>query len=160
MYRQIQVNNGSVKSALINLEKTHNYMSLDYKAVQSNMVSKDGKKKWFPHIVKRKQVVTTEDISLEMSHDSSLTPGDIHNVMRNLPIYMKRHLLDGKSVRLDGLGTFTIKAHSGGNGVDTPEEVTAEQIKYLTIQFTPTYQRTVLGVVRRIFEGVKFNKLK
>lgn len=136
-------------------------MPLFYKPVQSNIPSQDGKRKWFPHIVKKRMVVTTEDIAEEMSFSSTLTPGDIHNVMRNLPIYMSKHLLDGKTVKLDGLGTFTVKAHSAGNGVDTPEEVSAEQINYLTIQFTPCYQRTGgMGVVRKIFKGVRFSKMK
>lgn len=135
-------------------------MPLNYKAVQSNMPSADGKKKYHPHLVKIHKPVELVTLATEIAERSSLTPGDVYNVVQNLIGSMKFHLLNGETVKLDGLGSFTVKAHSEGNGVDTPEEVNHKQISYLTIQFTPTYKRMGgMGVLKPIFQGVKFQRI-
>lgn len=41
---------------------------------------------------------------------------------------MRRYLLESYTVRLEGLGTFTMKVRSTGKGVDTKEEVSIAQI--------------------------------
>ena len=47
-----------------------------------------------------------------IAEKSSLTPGDVHNVIRNLMTVMRSQLLNSRTVRLDGLGTFTMKART------------------------------------------------
>lgn len=133
-------------------------MTLLYKAVQSNMASEDGKKKWYPRLFK-KGTVDTMELAVEIAERSSLTPGDVYNVIQNLFSSMRLHLLNSETVRLEGLGSFTVKAHSDGNGVDDPEEVTSKQINYLTIQFTPTGKRVVGKVVRPMLSGANFERI-
>lgn len=132
-------------------------MPLLYKPVQSTMPSEDGEKKWFPHIVKLKKRATTETLAEEISEFSSLTEGDVHNVIRNLLTHMRRHLLNSESVHLDGFGTFTIKANCAGNGVSTPDEVNPDQINHLTVHFTPCFKRIPgVGVRYPMYKGVEF----
>ena len=50
-------------------------------------------------------------------------------------------MLDSKTVRLDGLGTFTMKARTRGRGVDKEEEVNPNQVAALLCHFTPEYTR-------------------
>ena len=137
-------------------------MTLLYKPVQSNMASEDGEKKWYPHLVKLEHVKKTQDIAEEIAQMSSTSIGDVHSIIRNMMICMRRHLLNSHSVQLEGLGTFTVKAESGGNGVSTPEEVSPKQINYLKVQFTPSYKRLGggIGKVCPMLEGAEFEKLE
>jgi len=102
-------------------------VALLYKPVRANIASADGKKKWHPHLVKR-GTVDLMKIAVEIAGRSSLTPGDVYNVIQNLFSSMQEHLLNSETVKLDGLGRFTVKAHSEGNGVDTSEEVSKRVI--------------------------------
>lgn len=102
-------------------------MALFYKAVKSTMATKSGDKKWHLNLVKVGKVVSTQQLAEMIAEKSSLTPGDVHNVVRNLMTAMRSALLDSKTVRLDGLGTFTMKARTRGRGVDKEEEVNPNQ---------------------------------
>ena len=133
-------------------------MPLLFKALQSNLASKDGKKKWHPCLVKFRKVVDTQKIGETIAAKSSLTPGDVHNVVRNMVDVMSDSLLNSRTVRLDGLGTFTVIASASGKGVDTQEEVSSSQIKRLKIQFTPSATRTSGGTTRAMFNGVEYER--
>ena len=89
-------------------------MTLFYKAVQSTMATKAGDKKWHLNLVKIGKTVSTQQLAEMIAEKSSLTPGDVHNVVRNLMTAMRSELLNSKTVRLEGLGTFTMKARSRG----------------------------------------------
>lgn len=136
-------------------------MTLLYKAVQTNMISTDGEKKWHPHVVKKKRVVDAVTLAREIAERSSLTPGDVYNVIQNLFSSMRHHLLDSESVKLDGLGTFTVKAYSSGNGVSTAEEVSHKQVNRLGVHFTPSYKRVPagIGVVCPMLSGAQFERV-
>ena len=111
-------------------------MALFYKAVKSTMATKSGDKKWHLNLVKVGKVVSTQQLAEMIAEKSSLTPGDVHNVVRNLMTAMRSALLDSKTVRLDGLGTFTMKARTRGRGVDKEEEVNPNQVAALLCHFT------------------------
>lgn len=77
---------------------------LIYKAVQSNIASKDKKKKWHPCLIKMGNVVDTQMIGETIAERSSLTAGDVHNVIRNLMAVMREQLLNSRTVKLEGIG--------------------------------------------------------
>ena len=86
---------------------------LIYKAVQSNIASKDKKKKWHPCLIKMGNVVDTQMIGETIAERSSLTAGDVHNVIRNLMAVMREqdsetrrigHIYHGVPVTLQGGG--------------------------------------------------------
>jgi predicted histone-like DNA-binding protein len=85
-------------------------------------------------------------LAKEVAEYSSLTSGDVKNTIDNLITVMTKHLQASESVTLDGLGSFRMVMRSGGNGVETEEEVSAAQAS-LTILFTPSYTRTPKGAV-------------
>ena len=95
-------------------------MALFYVARQSQVATKEGEKLYHLTLKKVGKVVETQTMAAEIAEKSSLTEGDVHNVVRNLLSVMRSHLLNSRSVRLDGLGTFTMKASSKGKGVKTP----------------------------------------
>lgn len=135
-------------------------MTLLYKAFQTTMKSKDGIKKWFPRLVKFGKRVYIKDIADEIAEKSSLTRGDVYNVIDNLIGITGRNLMDGKSVVYDGLGTFTAVLKAGGNGVDTFEEVNDSQVKGIRIRFTPSYTHNgVEGTTRALFKGISFQRI-
>ena len=109
-------------------------MTLFYKAVQSTMATKAGDKKWHLNLVKIGKTVSTQQLAEMIAEKSSLTPGDVHNVVRNLMTAMRSELLNSKTVRLEGLGTFTMKARSRGRGVDKEEDVNPVMIPVMVME--------------------------
>ena len=134
-------------------------MPLLYKAVQSSLATKDGKKKWYPSLVKLGSPVTTKQLGIEVSKRSSMAPGDTMNVVDTVMDVIRQYLMNGRSVRLDDLGTFTVIANAKGHGVDTEEEVTSKQIQALKIRFTPSYTRNAIeGTTRAMYADIQFEK--
>ena len=97
-------------------------MPLFYYARQSQIATKEGVKTWHLSLKKVGKVVDTQLLAESIAEKSSLTPGDVQNVIRNLMSTMRMHLLNSRTVRLNGLGTFTMKARSGGGESDGGEE--------------------------------------
>lgn len=138
-------------------------MPLIYKPTQSTIENKAGVKTWHLSLVKTGHTVTTQALGEKISVMSSLTPGDVHNAFRCLPLVMKDELMNGNSVKIDGLGTFTLIARTRGKGVATAEEVNPSQITTLHCQFTPEYTRTGQTTTRTLTTGARFthvNNLK
>jgi len=134
-------------------------MPLIYKAIQSAIATKEGEKLYYPRLIKMGNVVDTQKISEMIAEKSSLTPGDVHNVVRNLMSVMREQLLNSRTVRLDGLGTFTMIARAGGRGVKTEKEMNSSQIKGLRCQFTPEYHRNGGVTTRSMTQGAEFISL-
>ena len=92
-----------------------------------------------------------------MAERATLSVGDTKNVFDNLSRISKRHLLNSRSVCIDGLGTFTVICQARKTGVDTKDEVSPKQITALKVRFTPSYTRNSFeGTTRAMFTGVDF----
>lgn len=63
----------------------------------------------------------------ELAERSSLSPGDVLSVLRQLPDRIVEHLQSGRTVNIQGLGTFIASLTS--EGFETPEEVTADKVR-------------------------------
>lgn len=132
-------------------------MPLFYRPVQSPIANKDGVKRWHLNLVKVGKTVNTQQLAESIAEKSSLTPGDVQNVVRNLMSTMRAELLNSRTVRLEGFGTFTMKVRTSGKGVDTPDKVNPNQITVLRCQFTPEYFRpAAIGTTRALIQGVQF----
>ena len=112
-------------------------MPLFYYARQSQIATKEGVKTWHLSLKKVGKVVDTQLLAESIAEKSSLTPGDVQNVIRNLMSTMRMHLLNSRTVRLNGLGTFTMKARTRGKGTEKAEDVNPNQVTALRCQFTP-----------------------
>lgn len=135
-------------------------MPLVYKAFQSNIPNKEGKKLFYPRLVKMGKVVDTQKLGELIADKSSLTAGDVHNTVRNLMSVMRDLLLNGRSVRLDGLGTFTMIAHANGKGVETEDQVSSSQIQRVRCRFLAEYTRASGSTATRaLFDGIEYVKL-
>ena len=106
-------------------------MALQFNAVErQNPINKE--KKWYAS-PKQTGKRDLKGISKDLSELSSLSAGDVQNVIVNLIDQLPKWLMEGISVKLDGFGSFRLSFSS--DGVVTKEEVTANLIKDLRIIF-------------------------
>lgn len=106
-------------------------MALQFNAVErQNPINKE--KKWYAS-PKQTGKRDLKSISKDLSELSSLSAGDVQNVIVNLIDQLPKWLMEGISVKLDGFGSFRLSFSS--DGVVTKEEVTANLIKDLRIIF-------------------------
>ena len=134
-------------------------MPLLYYARQSQLKTKDGVKQWHLTLKKIGRAVSLQQLGEMVAEKCSATPGDVHNVIRNLMSVMRLQLLNSRTVRLDGLGTFTVIARTRGKGVDAEKDVSPNQVTSLHFMFTPEYTRpAALGTTRALWQGIEFEK--
>lgn len=106
-------------------------MALQFNAVERpNPLTKE--KKWYAS-PKQTGKRDLKSISKDLSELSSLSAGDVQNVIVNLIDQLPKWLMEGISVKLDGFGSFRLSFSS--DGVVTKEEVNANLIKDLRIIF-------------------------
>ena len=74
-------------------------------------------------------IMTTDEVAERLAEMSSLTKGDVYNVLLNLPLVMRQALTEGRSVKLEGLGSFWYTADCKPGGEQTRDECGIHQIK-------------------------------
>jgi predicted histone-like DNA-binding protein len=96
--------------------------------------------------------LTIKDFSKEIAGRSSLTRGDIENVLNNfidvLPVFLKL----GASVKLGEFGTMRLSLVS--EGVDEDKQFTADSIKGTKVIFTPGVE------LKESLRDIKFEESK
>ena len=98
----------------------------------------------------REKKISQKMVAKDIAARSAMSIGDVLNVLQTLQEVIAIYLSEGKSVKLDLLGTFypTIKSKA----VNTKEEATAEIIEKIGMSFYPTVdQRETLSKA-----GVKY----
>lgn len=106
-------------------------MALQFNPIERpNPLTKE--KKWYasPKLTGKRDL---KDLSKDLSEVSSLSAGDVQNVIVNLIDQLPKWLMEGDSVKLNGFGTFRLSFSS--EGVATKEEVSANLIKDVHIIF-------------------------
>ena len=91
-----------------------------------------------PKFYGKVQTSGTADFELladEIAYATSLTDGDVAAVLRALVKLMKKHLADGKIVKLDGFGSFQFQISS--KGAVTEKDYSTSMIRKMNIQFRP-----------------------
>lgn len=104
--------------------------------------------KWFPFARTVGTPADTQEVGEAITQVCTASPADVHAVLRALPDVMARIMESGRSVHIDGLGSFYYKLSCAGRGVDTPEEVSEEQIKVIRVQFVPEREKLTGGFKR------------
>lgn len=101
--------------------------------------------------------VDFDTLANEISYATTLTDGDVSNVLRALVVQMKKNLANGKIVKLDGFGSFQFQVSS--KGAVTEEDYRASLIQKVRIQFKPgRLIREVLNLNSLSFQKVKPRK--
>ena len=98
---------------------------------------------WYPQSVLVGNTVTTDQISKRIANESTVAPADVLAVLKALSGVMGDYMAQGRSVKLDGIGSFYFQASATGNGVEKAEDVTANLINGVKVKFIPetTYKR-------------------
>ncbi len=130
-------------------------MPVIYKPQQSSLPTEDGLRLYHPRVVLTGSV-NTNQIAREIAELSSLSTGDVKNVLDNLVTVMTRHLQSSESVSLDGLGSFRYTLNSSGKGVQDAADVSAAQAT-LKVRFQPASTRNLNGTLatRSLVTGAK-----
>ncbi len=67
---------------------------------------------WYPQSVTWGKAVTTREVADELSVLSTVTRGDTYAVMENLGRVLSNFMGQGRTVKIDGIGTFYYTATS------------------------------------------------
>lgn len=92
-------------------------------------------KKWYPKAAIIGKPITTKEIANRLAALSSLSTGDVISVLDLLGGVMGDYMNQGRTVKLNGIGTFYYTINATGNGVDTEDEVSAKQVKSTRVRF-------------------------
>lgn len=93
--------------------------------------------KWYPQSVTVGKPVTTDEVAKRLAAESTVSPADTYAVLKSLGGVLGDFMANGRTVKLEGLGTFYYTAAANGNGMDTAEKVTAAQITSVRVRFIP-----------------------
>ena len=93
--------------------------------------------KWYPKSVLVVSPATTEQVAKRIAVESTVSPADVRAVLTALGGVMGDYMAQGRSVKLDGIGSFYFTASTNKNGVATEKEVTAKLINGVRVRFIP-----------------------
>ncbi|MCR5424305.1 MAG: HU family DNA-binding protein [Bacteroidales bacterium] len=107
-----------------------------------------GQEKWTVMTVTQGAPVSTKELCQYIADSSTASAGDVYNVLLSLPRVMELYLKNGRSVKLDGIGTFRYKVAAAM--ADTPEEAGESLIRSIRVQFNPERSATTVGKQRTV----------
>ena len=93
--------------------------------------------KWYAKSVLVMSPVSTEQVAKRIAAESTVSPADVRAVLTALGGVMGDYMSQGRSVKLDGVGSFYFTAVTSKNGVDKPEDVNATLIRGVRVRFIP-----------------------
>ena len=101
-----------------------------------------GQEKWSVTTVTQDKPVSTKELCKYIADSTTASASDVMAVLLALPNIMELYLKNGRSVKLEGIGTFLYKVSAAM--VDDEEDVSEALIRDVRVQFTP--ERTVTAV--------------
>ena len=100
----------------------------------SDPTNKDSVKKIYAQIIyKYDTPATLKEVAKEISSNSGVSEGGTFNVLKDFRTLLRKMLLSGRSVNIDGIGYFYLAARS--NGAEKSEDFTQQDITGLRICF-------------------------
>lgn len=97
--------------------------------------------KWYPQVVTLGKPVTTREVADRLACISTVSRADVYAVLAELGAVMGDFMASGRTVKIEGVGTFLYTPDMKGQGVDTREEVNANQIRGVHVRFIPEARR-------------------
>ncbi len=98
---------------------------------------------WYPQSITVGNPVTTDQIADKLALLSTVTRGDAYAIVKNLGGVLGDYMAAGRTVKVDGVGTFYYTAAANKKGVDSPQKVNATQITGVRVRFIPEVHRDV-----------------
>ena len=99
----------------------------------SNLAQNSAKKVYPTIIYKYSNPAKLKEVAQEISTMSGVSEGNSYSVLKDFRTYLKKTLLAGRIVNIDGLGHFFLAAQS--KGTDKAEDFTSSDITALRICF-------------------------
>lgn len=96
---------------------------------------------YYPQAITVGKQVSTKQLGKALSDRSTVTLADTLAVLSELGTVMSTFMAQGRSVQLDGLGSFRYTINSTKQGVEKEEEVSVAQIKGIRVRFVPEMTR-------------------
>lgn len=93
--------------------------------------------KWYPTSITVGKPVTTDEVAKRLAAESTVSPADTFAVLKSLGGVLGDYMANGRTVKLEGFGTFYYTAVTSGNGVDSEDKVSASQISGVRVRFIP-----------------------
>jgi len=122
---------------------------MKYKLVSRANPQNRSQSKWYAKPVNEGKV-TQKAIAADIVELSSLSRGDVSNVIESLLTTIPKYLLMNKSVNLGDLGTLRVSFSS--EGVENPEDFNVRMISSLKVVFTPSTE------FKAMLEKARFEK--
>ena len=97
--------------------------------------------KWYPQAVTAGKPVGTKEVADRLAQISTVSRSDVYAVLMDLSGVLADYMAQGRSVKIDGLGTFYYTCISTGNGAETADKVGASQITGVRVRFIPEATR-------------------
>ncbi|WP_294586232.1 HU family DNA-binding protein [uncultured Bacteroides sp.] len=98
---------------------------------------------WYPRSITWGKAITTNQVADQLALLSTVTRGDAYAIMKNFGTVLSLYMGQGRSVKIDGVGTFYYTAAANKQGVQTAKEVSASQIVGVRVRFIPEVERDV-----------------
>lgn len=124
-------------------------MSVKYKVVEKSNPQNREEKKFYVQPIRKGTLsrAKLEDAIVELT---SLHKSDVRGVLIALSGIFSDYLTEGYNLNLDDIGTFSLRVSS--NGSDTEEEVSAGNVKNVSVGFRPA------ATLRETIVKTKFEK--
>lgn len=98
---------------------------------------------YYPEAVMVGKKVATKQLATMLSDRCTVTLADTMAVLSELGMVMSSYMSQGKSVHLDGIGSFRYTINATKQGVETEKEVSVKQIRGIRVRFVPEVTRNM-----------------
>lgn len=134
-------------------------MSVKYVVQKNTLKNKKKNQNYYPQLVIN-GVLGTKDLADIIAGRSSLTRGDVRNVIDNLADVMNIQLRNGLSIHLEGFGQFRLGL-TEAKTVENEEDARPDS-RHLTIRFAPEQDRHSDGKLRTramVADNIEFERV-
>ena len=100
---------------------------------------------WYPMAVTVGKPVNTDEVADRLAQISTVSRADTYAVLKDLAGVLADYMAQGRTVKMDGLGTFYYTANTIKNGVADEKDVSAAQIAGVRVRFIPEARRSGSG---------------
>ncbi|MCR5424994.1 MAG: DNA-binding protein [Bacteroidales bacterium] len=112
----------------------------------------NGVEKWTVGAVTAGKPVTTEELCKYIADSTTASASDVMAVLLSLPKVMELYLKNGRSVKLEDIGTFRYTVTAGL--VDNEVDATEALIRDVKVRFTPERTATAVGKQRIVHRAL------
>ena len=112
--------------------------------------------KWIPRAILVGKQINVKELSKRIAAESTVSETDVRAVLTSLPSVMGMFMRLGRSVKLEGIGSFQFTINCQGTAVDSADKVSARQITDVRVRFQPerTFNSGRTAMTRAIAENI------